>query len=112
MREELIGTTRCLSADYGDHLVNTGLGVSRRLRIRWGVLVDTVALEGAVPKPAGYNVIALSDQIYCGGDLRGPGVAAAPVLQSGSGQAVPRHGGKNPAAGDRIGPRDHGIFLN
>lgn len=111
MREEFIRTTRCLSADYGDHLGNTGLGVSRRLR-PLGVLVDTVALEGAVPKPTGYNVIALSDQIYWGKDLRGPGVAAAPVLQSGSGQAVPRHGRKNPAAGDRIGPRDHGIFLN
>lgn len=67
MREEFIRTTRYLSADYGDHLGNTGLGVSRRLHIRWEVLVDTVALEGAVPKPTGYNVIALLDQIYCGG---------------------------------------------
>jgi hypothetical protein len=58
----------CL-ADLDHHFGKIRLGVSRRLRIRWGVLVDTVALEGAVPKPTGNNEIALSDQIYCGGRI-------------------------------------------
>ena len=31
-----------------------------------GALVGTVTLEGAVPKPKGYNLITLPDQIYCG----------------------------------------------
>jgi hypothetical protein len=31
-----------------------------------GGLVGTVTLEGAVPKPKGYNLITLPDQIYCG----------------------------------------------
>lgn len=31
-----------------------------------GQLVGTVALDGQVPKPKGYNLITLPDQIYCG----------------------------------------------
>jgi len=31
-----------------------------------GMLVGTVTLEGAVPKPKGYNLITLPVQIYCG----------------------------------------------
>ena len=58
----------CL-AHLDHHFGKIRLGVSRRLRNRWGVLVDTVALEGAVPKPTGNNEIALSDQIYCGGRI-------------------------------------------
>jgi hypothetical protein len=71
-----------------------------------GRLVGTVALEGAVPKPKGYNVIILP------ADFRWPRVATAPAFQSGSSRTVPRRGGKNPAAVERIGPRDRGIFLN
>lgn len=79
-----------------------------------GRLVGTVALEKRCSAKADglQRDRTVGSDLLRGEDLRGPGVAAAPVLQSGSGQAVPRHGGKNPAAGDRIGPRDHGIFLN
>ena len=56
----------CLT-DRDHHFGNIRLGVSRRLRIRWGNAGRPVALEGGVPKPKGYNVITLSDQIYCGG---------------------------------------------
>src|SRR5689334_16510334 len=31
-----------------------------------GTLVGTVKLEGAVPKPKGYNLVTLPDQYYCG----------------------------------------------
>jgi len=31
-----------------------------------GTLVGTVTLEGAVPKPKGYNLVTLPDQYYCG----------------------------------------------
>ena len=31
-----------------------------------GKLVGTITLEGAVPKPKGYNLTTLPDQIYCG----------------------------------------------
>jgi hypothetical protein len=31
-----------------------------------GTLVGTVMLEGEVPKPKGYNLITLPDQVYCG----------------------------------------------
>ena len=31
-----------------------------------GTLVGTVRLEGAVPKPKGYNLVTLPDQYYCG----------------------------------------------
>src|SRR5512147_35363 len=31
-----------------------------------GQLVGTVALDGQVPRPKGYNLITLPDQIYCG----------------------------------------------
>lgn len=31
-----------------------------------GNLVGTITLEGAVPKPKGYNLITLPDQVYCG----------------------------------------------
>lgn len=31
-----------------------------------GSVVGTVTLDGAVPKPKGYNLTTLPDQIYCG----------------------------------------------
>ena len=34
--------------------------------IEGGTLVGTVKLEGAVPKPKGYNLVTLPDQYYCG----------------------------------------------
>jgi hypothetical protein len=58
----------CL-ADLDHHFGKIRLGVSRRLGIRWGNAGWPVALEGGVPKPKGYKVITLSDQIYCGGRI-------------------------------------------
>ena len=34
--------------------------------IEGGTLVGTVKLEGAVPKPKGYNLVTMPDQYYCG----------------------------------------------
>ena len=31
-----------------------------------GTLVGTVTLEGKLPRPKGYNLITLPDQVYCG----------------------------------------------
>jgi hypothetical protein len=31
-----------------------------------GTVLDTVKFEGQVPKPKGYNLTTLPDQIYCG----------------------------------------------
>ena len=31
-----------------------------------GTLVGTVTLDGKVPRPKGYNLITLPDQVYCG----------------------------------------------
>ena len=38
-----------------------------------GTLVGTVTLEGKVPRPKGYNLITLPDQIYCGRISNGQG---------------------------------------
>jgi hypothetical protein len=38
-----------------------------------GSLVGTVTLEGKVPRPKGYNLITLPDQVYCGRISNGQG---------------------------------------
>lgn len=49
-----------------------------------GQLVGTVALDGQVPKPKGYNLITLPDQIYCGRISDGQGWRLLQLFNVGS----------------------------
>jgi len=58
-----------------------------------GTLVGTVTLEGKVPRPKGYNLITLPDQIYCGRISDGRGWRLLQPFNVGGCGSVPRRSG-------------------
>ena len=60
MGKTLIATLACLS------ICASAYGYEETTVTEGGTLVGTVKLEGAVPKPKGYNLVTLPDQYYCG----------------------------------------------